>query len=177
MSISTQTKAEARFIPKQILLPTQPPTQAITQPTFQTKSEGKLKWIISWNSITRRWLSWKLFDLTQEFVKTTSRRQAQPQLISTSTQLKVTELGTTQLKHVFWYFYNIHISLETEMLLIKVRGYGWKIVHKSCEYYQEVLNRSCELLLCYLVNKSFEKKLEKVVKEIVKKICDGKLWA
>ena len=42
----------------------------------------------------------KLFDLTQDFVKTTSRRQAQPQLNSTSTQLKLTELGTTQLKLV-----------------------------------------------------------------------------
>ena len=37
---------------------------------------------------------------TQNFVKTTSRRQAQPQLNSTSTQLKLTELGTTQLKLV-----------------------------------------------------------------------------
>ena len=41
------------------------------------------------------------FDLTQDFVKTTSRTQAQPQLNSTSTQLKLTELGTTQLRLVF----------------------------------------------------------------------------
>ena len=40
---------------------------------------------------------------TQNFVKTTSRRQAQPQLNSTSTQLKLTELGTTQLKLVTGY--------------------------------------------------------------------------